>query len=122
MDGFPESLPPGAYVGCSDSQDCFVHWMVFPARRRFLGVRYPVSGILGAYLFLPFGLGPPLGWSDFCVKVVHTAARARLPTIRALDIVGDLRLVDASGEHDPIAARMAGLTSFPDDMGIRYLA
>ena len=32
----------------------------------------------------------------------------------------DLKLVDASGEHDPLAASMTGPKSFPDYMGIKY--
>ena len=58
MGDFLQTLSPGAYMGGVDFQDCFLHWLVAPARRRFLGVRHPLSGILGVYLFLPFGLGP----------------------------------------------------------------
>ena len=39
-------------------QDCLFHWLVAPSRRRYLGVRHPLSGVLGVYPFLPFGLGP----------------------------------------------------------------
>ena len=64
MDGFLQVLPPGAYMGGADLQDCFPHWLVAPAHRRPLGVRRPLTGALGVYLFLPFGLGPPPGWND----------------------------------------------------------
>ena len=58
MDDFLQMLLPGAYVGGIDLQDCFLQWLVAPSRRRYLGVRHPVTGVLGVYLFLPCGLGP----------------------------------------------------------------
>ena len=47
-------LAQGAYMCGIDLQDCFLHGLVAPSRRRLLGVRRPVSGTLGFYLFLPF--------------------------------------------------------------------
>ena len=54
---FLSALVPGAYVVGVDLQDCSLHWLVAPSRRRCLGVRHPITGALGVYLFLPFGLG-----------------------------------------------------------------
>ena len=122
MDGFLELLPPGAYMGGIDLQDYSLRWLGSPSCRRYLGVCRPVSGALGVYLFLPFGLGPSPGRSDFCVKVVPKAARARFPTLRAFDFLSDLKLAEASGERGALAASMAGFMSFLGDMGIRYHA
>ena len=58
MGDFLRILTPGAYMGGVDLQDCFLYWLVAPVRRRFLGVRHPLTGVLGVHLFLPFGLGP----------------------------------------------------------------
>ena len=58
MDGFLESSTPGGFMEGIDLQDCFLRWLAPSSCRRYLGVRRPVSGVLGAYLFLPFGLGP----------------------------------------------------------------
>ena len=49
-------------------QDWLLHWLVAPSRRRCLGVRHPLSGVLEVYIFLPFGLGPSPGWNDRPVK------------------------------------------------------
>ena len=64
MGDFLRVLTPGACMGGVDLQDCSLHWLVAAARRRFLGVRRPITGRLGVHLFLPFGLGPPPGWND----------------------------------------------------------
>ena len=63
MGDFLKLLPPGAYIGGIDPQDCFLHWLAAPSRHRYLRVRRPVAGVLGVYLFRPFGLGPPPGWN-----------------------------------------------------------
>ena len=91
-----------------------------PACRRYLRVRHPLTGVLGAYLFLPFGLGPSPGWNDRCVKAVFDVARPQCPTLRIVDFAGDIRLVGATGEHDALAAGTAGLMSLLDQMGIRF--
>ena len=122
MDGFSELLSPGACKGGIDLQDCFLRWSVSPSCRRYLGVRRPVSSVLGVYLFAPFGLGPSPGWNDFCVKVVLKAACARIPSLRAAAFVGDPRLVDVSGERDPLLVPTSGLMSFFDDLGAKYRA
>ena len=70
MDDFLRVLTPGAYMRGVDLQDCLLHWMVAPSCRRYLGVRHPLSGVLGAYPFLPLGLGPSPGWNDRCAKAV----------------------------------------------------
>ena len=95
MGDFLQILCPGAYVGGVDLHDCFLHWMVAPSRRRYLGVRHPLTGVLGVCLFLPFGPGPSPGWSDRCVKAVLSAARSRYPEMRIVDFADGVLLVDA---------------------------
>ena len=65
MDEFLQLFSPGAYVGGIDLQDHFLRCLVSLSFRRNLGVRRPVSGVLGVYLLLPFGSGPSPGWNDY---------------------------------------------------------
>ena len=44
-----------------------------------------MSGVLGVYLFLPFGLGPSPGRNDACEKAVLEVPRAHLPRLRIVD-------------------------------------
>ena len=120
MDDFLQVLPPGAYMGGAGLQDCFLHWFVAPADRRFLGVRRPLTGGLGVYLFVPFGLGPSPGLNDRCVKAILSVARARFPSLRIVDFADDALLVDESGGHDELDRRMARLMSLLGEMGVRY--
>ena len=75
---------------------------------------------MGGYLFLPFGLGPSPGWNDKCVKAILSVARSHFPTMRFVDFVDDIRLVDASGGRDALAVGMSGLMPLVDQMGARY--
>ena len=93
-----------------------------PPCRRYLGVRHPVAGVFGVYLFLPFGLGPSPGWHDMYVKAVLNAVRANFPWLRVIDFVGDIRCVDVNGEHDALAAGKTGLMSLLGRIGARYRA
>ena len=122
MDDFLRTLSPGARMGGVSFQDCFLHWLVAPDRRRFLGVRRPLPGVLGVYLFLPFGLGPSPGWNDRCVKAALAVARARFPSLRIVDFGDEARLVDETGERDELARGMIGLLPLLGDMGVRYRA
>ena len=70
VDKFSRLLAPGAYMAGSEFQDCLPRRLVSPASRRYLGVRRPVSGLLGAHLFLPFGSEPSPGRHGGCVKGV----------------------------------------------------
>ena len=88
--------------------------------RRVPGVQQPVSGVLGVYLFLPFGLSPPPGINDACVKSASEVIRTRCPRLQIADFAGDLRLADVCGEHDALAADMAGAMPLLDDMGTKY--
>ena len=45
MGDFLRLLASGALVGGVDLQDWFLRWLAAPSRRRYLGVRYPASGI-----------------------------------------------------------------------------
>ena len=108
MDEFLQLLAPGAYVGGIDLRDCYHQPLVAPTRRRYFGARHPISGILGVYFFLPFGLGPSPGWNDKCVRAVLELARAQFPQLRMVVFVGDIRFVDASGEHGALAVGMTG--------------
>ena len=109
-------------MGGVDLQDCSLRCLVAPSRRRYLGLRHPMSGILGVDLFLPLGLGPPPGWNDTCVKAVLGPARAELPQLHVVDFAGDVRFAGVSGEHDALAVGMSGFTSLLEQMGARYRA
>ena len=122
MDEFPSLTAPGAVLGDIDLQDCFLHWLAAPSRRRLLGVRHPATGVLGAYIFLPFWLGPPPGRNDACVQALLMVARSRLQRLGFLDFMDDLRLVATDFERDTLAADMAGVMSLLGDMGIRCRA
>ena len=120
MGEFLELLSPGAFIGGIDLQDCFLRCLASPSRRRFLGVRHPVSSTLRVYLFIPLGLVPPPGWNDFFVRAVLNSAQLKFSSLRALDIVGDLRLLDANGEHYMLAANMTRFMSYLNDIGVGY--
>ena len=76
-DRFRPLLRPGAFMAGLYLPDCILRCSVSPPGRRLLGVSCCASGRLGVYLFLPFGLIPPPGWSDRCVKeVLRVAKRA----------------------------------------------
>ena len=87
MDNCSRLLYPRASVGGVDFQDCFLRWLVSPARRRFLGVRRPVSGRLSVYSFLPFGLGLSPGWNGCCVMEILRISR--LKTLSILRTIWD---------------------------------
>ena len=89
MDGFLQLLSPGDCMGGVGSQDGFLHWLVAPPRRCFLGVRHPVSGRLGVYLFLPFGLSQSPGRNDCCVRKVLGVSPVRLPRLKIIDVAED---------------------------------
>ena len=72
------------------------------------------------YLFQPFGLGPSPGINDGCVKEVLEVVRAHCPSLRAIDFVDDIRLVDESGGHDALAASMTGMMGLLERLGARY--
>ena len=91
-----------------------------PSRRRLLGVRHPVSGLLGVYLFLPFGLGPHPGCNDAREKALFKFARSRFLRLRVVDFVGDRRLVETGGGHDALSAEKTGAKSLLGDMGAKY--
>ena len=48
--------------------------------------------------------------------------RARFPSLRVIDFVDDIRLVEESGGHDALAASMTGMMSVLDQLGVRYHA
>ena len=77
---------------------------------------------MGVYLFLQFGLGPSPGWTDACVKAVLEVVRFRVPLLRMADFVGDLSLVDESGEDNALAAGMTGALSLLEGIGVRLHA
>ena len=71
-----------AFMRGVDSQDSFLRWLVSPECWCYLGVRYPVLGRFGVYLFLPFGLGPSPGWHDRCVKEILRISRLKILSLR----------------------------------------
>ena len=50
-------------------------------------------------------------------KGVVKGRPARVPRLRSSDFADDLRLVTKNGEHDALAAEMAGVASLLDDAG-----
>ena len=81
-----------------------------------------MTGVLGVYLFLPFGLGPSPGWDDRCVKAILSVARSHFPATRIVVFAGDIRLVDAAGGRDALVVGASRLMSLLDQMGARYRA
>ena len=122
MGDFLRVLTPGAYMGGVGLQDCFPHLLVAAARRRFLGVRRPITGRLGVYLFLPFGLGPSPGWTDGRATAILSVERSYVPAMHFVDSADGIRLVDAPGQHDALAVGMSGLMSLLGRKGARYHA
>ena len=97
IDSFLSSLKPSAWMAGLDLKDCFFHWPIHPSCRHLLGVRHPVSGRLGSYLFLPFGLGPSPGINDRNVKELIRVVVSHTPGALISDFVDDLRLSHSSG-------------------------
>ena len=66
MDESSSLTAPGAVMSGIDLQDCFLHWLAAPSRRRLLGVFHPATGFLGAYIHRPLAIRPlysyRLGW------------------------------------------------------------
>ena len=119
IDGFLRLLRPGAFMAGLDFQDCFLHWLVRPVCRRWLGIRHPMSNRLGCYLFLPFGLGPSPGWNDACVKEVLRVLQPVVPRLRFIDFVDDIRMTHDSGEEQPLAHDLNSSRHVLDFLGIR---
>ena len=46
-------------------------------------------------------------------------ARPEVSGLRAVDSVDAIRLADVGGAHDALAVGMTGLTSLPEQMGVR---
>ena len=75
--------------------------------------RHPASGSLGVYLFLPFGLGSPLGWNDRCVKGMLPIAAMVCSSFRVFDLG---RLATGSTRF---SFRMARLMELLSRLGLR---
>lgn len=120
VDDFFQLLPPSAFMGGVDFRGCFVHWLVAPPRRRLLGARRPVSGRLGVYPSLPFGLGPSPDRTDCCDKEFLRAARVEAPSLRIIDFADDLRRLDASGAHAELFFGMSKFKKLLGRSGVPY--
>ena len=70
-----------------------------------------MSGILGVYLLLLFGLDLSPRCNDKCVQAALEVARVQSPRLRLVDFVVDIRFAGASGEHDALAVGMTGFMS-----------
>ena len=79
MDGFLRLLLPEAFMACLDFQDSLLHWVASPVSRLLIGFHRLASGLLGTYLFPPFGPQPSPGWNDKCAKEVRRIARRMRP-------------------------------------------
>ena len=93
MDDLIKLLWKHCHIAGLDIKDCFLHWAVHSSCRRRLGVRHPLSGRVGVYLFLPLGLRCAPGINErFVAAVVKAAARPlRIHVCRYVD---DLRIVN----------------------------
>ena len=99
MGGFLALLRLRAYGAGLDLLGRFVRWSVPPARRRFLAVRHTVAGRLEAPLCLPIGLGAGI-----------------------IDFVGDLRLVQESGDRSRLFCGITRCGKILAKMGARFHA
>ena len=102
MDSFLEKLKPRAYMAGLDFQDCFLHWKVHRDSRRWLGLRHPITGRLGVFLFVPFGLGPAPGINDRNVAEVVRVCKRQTMDLEVVAFVDDLRLFNC-GPFLPLA-------------------
>ena len=122
MEEFSRLLPPGAFMGGVAFQDCFLHWLVSPACRRYRVLKHRVSGWLRVYLFLPCWLRPPPGGSDCCVKLTRRVSRLEARTLKIIVRVDDARVVDVMGTHGDLAVDVMSFKRLLGSLGIRYLA
>lgn len=118
MDSFLAAMGPGSWMAGIDFRDCFLHWPIGPACRRWLGIKHPVTGLFGCYLFLPFGLGPAPGWNDICVKEVLRVAALAFPDLVLVDYVDDIRMVHTSSYRDPLQHDFDALRDFLKRLGV----
>ena len=94
MDGFISKLKPNQHMAGLDFQDCFLHWPIHWSCRRRLGLRHPITGQLGVFLYLAFGLGPAPGINDRNVSEAVRAALTIIPGLLNDTFVDDLRLTN----------------------------
>ena len=100
-----------------DLQDISHHWLVLPASRRFLGVRRAVTGRFGAYLFLPFDIGPSLEWDDCWVTELPRLAARDRPSLRLIDSVEDVRPLEENGDWVQSLCSVARFLGMPFKLG-----
>ena len=118
MDQWLEMIYPGAWMAGIDFVDCFLHWMVHPSQRRLLGLRHPLTGTLGCYCFLPFGVGPCPGMNDWFVKRILRLVRLRFPSAAIIDFVDDLRLTKVrNGLREEVESLHRNVRDFLEDLG-----
>ena len=79
-------------------------WGVSTSTAVFLLARSPIAPAFSWCGFLPFGQGP--SGNDCCVEAVLKIAPAEVPSLRIVDFVGGLRMVDASGTLDALSSGM----------------
>jgi hypothetical protein len=89
-------MKPRSFMAGLDFQDCFFHWKVHADSRRWLGLRHPITGCLGVFLFVPFGLGPAPGINDRNVAEVIRVAKNHVSEVEVTAFVDDLRLFNPS--------------------------
>ena len=71
-------------------------------------------------MFLPFGLEPSPGINKGFVKALLEIVCAHCPSLKIVDFVDDISLVDACGELDALAASMTNMLAILERMGVRY--
>ena len=87
-------------------------------RPRLLGVRHPATHRFGVYLSLPFVLSPAAGRNGRRVEEVLRAVKILRPSLRAIDFVGDPRLVEEDEFRDRLFATMARIVELLAQMGV----
>ena len=125
MDSFLKLMKPRSFMAGLDFQDCFFHWKVHPESRRWLGLRHPISGNLGVFLFVPFGLGAAPGINDRNVAEVIRVAREHVGDINVTAFVDDLRLfnptslaLDESSDHIVMTHKLIHFKEVCEELGM----
>ena len=93
-----------------------MHWVVSPGDRRSLRVKRAASGRFKGY---PFLLGPSLEWNCCSEGLLRAATRTR-STPPVASFVGDLRLVDESGDRAHLVNGVARFMEALSELGVRF--
>ena len=116
-------LRPGTMMCGLDLQDCFAHWLLCVADRRYFGFRHPMQAAHGAFTHLPQGYGPSPGLNDKHIKSLISFTYSLFPDTLICDFVDDLRMIITNEKfHNSKATlreTMDGIYSIWNSIGIR---